>query len=133
MVLSNYLQFNLLFSSLTGGFITGILFDIYRAIRGNEVQNKIIMFAQDILFWILMSIIVFTFLFYKDDAIINTYSYAFMIIGIYIYFKFFSKKILTCEIRLLEIISRNLRIILNGILYPFRLLINFFFSNDKKK
>ncbi len=133
MVLSNYLQFNLLFFSLIGGFITGVLFDIYIAIRGSELQNKIIMFVEDILFWVLISVIIFAFLFYKDGAIINTYSYIFMIIGIYIYFKLFSKKLLIYEIRLLEIISRNLRIILKTILYPFRLLINYFSSNYKNK
>lgn len=133
MALSNYSQFNLLISSLIGGIITGILFDIYRAIRGNETQNRIIVFFEDILFWVLMSIIVFTFLFYRNGAIINTYSYTFIIIGIYMYFKFFSKRLLNYEIMLLDTISRNLRIILNVILYPFRIIINHFFSNDKNK
>lgn len=133
MVLSNYLQFNLLFFSLIGGFITGVSFDIYRAIRGNQIENKIIIFVEDTLFWVLISIIVFIFLFYKDGAIINTYSYAFIIIGIYIYFKFFSSKLIIFEIRLFDIISRNLRITFNIIMYPFRLVINHFFPNEKNK
>jgi len=133
MALSNYSQFNLLISSLIGGIITGILFDIYRAIRGNEIPNKIIVFFEDILFWVLMSIIIFAFLLHQNGAIINTYSYAFMIIGTYMYFKFFSRRLLNYEIIILDTISRNLRIILNAVLYPFRLIINHFFSDNKNK
>ncbi|SMC28326.1 spore cortex biosynthesis protein YabQ [Clostridium acidisoli DSM 12555] len=128
MVLSNFTQFNQLFYSLVGGIFTGILFDIYRSIRGTEVVNKIIAFIEDMLFWILVSLIIFIFLFYKDGAILTVYSYAFIAIGVYFYFKILSKKFLPYEIKLFNHLVTNFRILYNIILYPFRLLINYLFN-----
>jgi spore cortex biosynthesis protein YabQ len=128
MVLSNFTQFNQLFYSLVGGIFTGVLFDIYRSIRGTEIVNKIVVFIEDMLFWILVSIIMFIFLFYKDGAILTTYSYAFIGIGAYLYFKFLSKKLLYYEIKLFKCLGTSLRILYNIIVYPFRLLINCLFN-----
>ncbi len=79
MPLTLTMQFNLLMYSVIAGIITGFLFDIYRSIRGlNSI--KIITVIEDILFWILTALIIFTFLLYTNYAFLTPYVYIFIII-----------------------------------------------------
>ena len=133
MVLSNFTQFNLLFYSFIAGIFTGILFDIYRVIRGLELPNKVLGFIEDLLFWILAAIIIFIFLLYSNDAIIGMYVYLFMAMGVYIYIKLLSKKLIYVEAKIGIAFTRIIRITFNLIIYPFRLLFNYFLVKDKNK
>ena len=67
MLLPLKIQFDMIIYAFIAGFIIGIFFDIYRIIRGKE-RIKIISILQDVLFWILCSIIVFIFI--KDINIV---------------------------------------------------------------
>ncbi|MFT8312783.1 MAG: spore cortex biosynthesis protein YabQ [Clostridium sp.] len=133
MVLSNFIQFNLLFYSFIAGIFTGILFDIYRVIRGLELPNKILGFIEDLLFWILTAIIIFVFLLYSNDAIIGIYVYLFIALGVYIYIKLLSKKLIYGEAKILRFLIRLIRVTFNLIIYPIRLLFNYFLVKDKNK
>ncbi|MDF2502969.1 MULTISPECIES: spore cortex biosynthesis protein YabQ [Clostridium] len=133
MVLSNFIQFNLLFYSFIAGIFTGILFDIYRVMRGLEVPNKFIGFIEDLLFWILTAIIIFIFLLYSNDAIMGIYVYLFIGIGVYIYIKLLSKKLMYIEVKMMRGLARIIRIIFKLMVYPFRLLFDYFLVKDKNK
>ena len=63
MPLELSVQFNIVIYSLLAGILTGMFFDVYRIIRGLNV-NKILIWIEDLLFWILCSGIIFTFLLY---------------------------------------------------------------------
>lgn len=133
MVLSNFIQFNLLFYSFIAGIFTGILFDIYRVIRGLELPNKVLGFIEDLLFWILTAIIIFVFLLYSNDAIMGIYVYLFIALGVYIYIKLLSKKLIYGEVKVLRFLVRVIRVTFNLIIYPIRLLFNYFLVKDKNK
>ena len=85
MIISINHQVKLLVFSLASGMITGVLFDIYRIIRGLENPNRVITFIEDTLFWILTGILVFVFLLYTNYAYVGFYVYLFIAIGIYLY------------------------------------------------
>ncbi|SUQ44261.1 hypothetical protein CNEONATNEC32_00118 [Clostridium neonatale] len=84
MPLQISMQFNIVFFSILAGIITGILFDMYRIIRGLS-NFKAVMIVEDILFWILASIIVFTFLLYTNYAFLTPYVYIFICCTILLY------------------------------------------------
>lgn len=133
MILSNFNQFNLLLYSFISGIFTGILFDIYRVIRGLEITNRVLGFIEDILFWILTGIIIFVFLLYSNNAIMGIYVYLFISLGVYFYIKLLSKKLISLEFRILTFIIRTIRIMFNIIIYPGRLLFNYFLIKNKNK
>lgn len=128
MALSNYAQFTLLLYSLLAGIITGVLFDIYRIIRGFKIPNKIIGFMEDILFWVLASLLIFTFLYIKTGAFFNMYVYIFISIGMYLYFKILSGILLKIENNVLNNTFRIIRILFNMLIYPFKLVVQYFFQ-----
>lgn len=121
MPLSLNMQFNLILYSSIAGLITGILFDIYRGIRGlNSI--KIITIIEDILFWILTALIIFTFLLYTNYAFLTPYVYIFIVIALLIYLRLFSKYFYSLEKLLIKRINTIIRIVFKNIIYPIKII-----------
>ena len=130
MPLQISMQFNIVFFSILAGIITGILFDMYRIIRGLS-NFKAVMIVEDILFWILASIIVFTFLLYTNYAFLTLYVYIFICCTILLYMIFISKYFYSIEKFILDIIFKIIRVILKNLSYPLKLA--FYKIIDKNK
>ena len=123
MITSLINQVNLIIFSLLSGVITGVLFDIYRLIRGFENPNRFLTAIQDLLFWTLTAIVVFIFLMYTNEGYLNFYVYVCLIVGVYLYLKLLSKTFIKVQYKSLKFNSKIFRIALNTILYPMNLLI----------
>jgi len=122
MIISLVNQVKLIIFGLLSGIITGVLFDIYRLIRGFENPNKVLTIIQDLLFWTLTSIVVFIFLMYTNEGYINFYVYVCLIIGAYLYLKLLSRAFIKVQYKLLKFNGRAFRVVWNVILYPADLL-----------
>ncbi|MBW6411150.1 spore cortex biosynthesis protein YabQ [Clostridium weizhouense] len=121
MPLSLNMQFNLILYSSIAGFITGLLFDIYRGIRGlNSI--KVITIIEDILFWVLTALIIFTFLLYTNYAFLTPYVYIFIIIALLIYLRLFSKYFYSLEKLLIKKVNTIIRIVFKNIIYPIKII-----------
>jgi len=122
MLLEINMQFNIVIYSIIAGIITGILFDIYRIIR-NLNSKKIVAMIEDILFWILAGMIVFTFLLYTNYAFFTTYVYIFIIISLLFYFKFLSCYFYNAEKQVVNVIYRIIRVLVKDLLYPLKFIL----------
>ena len=89
------------------------------------------MIVEDILFWILASIIVFTFLLYTNYAFLTPYVYIFICCTILLYMIFISKYFYSIEKFILDIIFKIIRVILKNLSYPLKLA--FYKIIDKNK
>lgn len=115
------IQFDIIIYAFLSGILIGGMFDLYRIIRGGKVP-RIIVFIEDILFWILVSMVVFTFLLYTNYAFMGFYVYLFMIIALFIYIKAISPIFIKLEVKILIFISKLIRIIFKNLIYPFKLV-----------
>ncbi|MCY6356595.1 spore cortex biosynthesis protein YabQ [Clostridium sp. ZS2-4] len=131
MIIPINAQVNLIIYSILAGILTGLLFDIYRLIRGFENPNVIITFIEDILFWFFTGILVFVFLLYNSYLYMGGYLYIYIAMGLYIYLKFASKYFLKIQYKLIKMLSKAFRIIKNLIIYPFELVIYKIINKNK--
>lgn len=122
MIISLLNQVRLIIFGLLSGIITGVLFDIYRLIRGFENPNRILTIIQDLLFWTLTSIVIFIFLMYTNEGYINFYVYVCLITGAYLYLKLFSRVFLKFQYKFLKFNGKTFRVVRNVILYPANLM-----------
>lgn len=123
MVLPLIMQAKLVFYSILAGVLTGIIFDFYRTFRGFENIHKLLIIIEDILFWILSGILIFIFLLYTNQAVIGLYVYLWMALGIYLYMKFISKIFTNVQYKLISNISKVIRILINIVVYPIKLVL----------
>jgi spore cortex biosynthesis protein YabQ len=133
MIISLTLQFKIVIFSILAGILTGFLFDFYRTFRGFEKVYKIFIIIEDILFWILASIVVFVFLLYTNYAFMSIYVYIYIAFGIYIYMRLISKIFTSLQLKLINISTKLLRVSVNFILYPIKLLGYNIGSKNKRK
>ncbi len=129
MVLAMDLQIRIMTFSILAGFLTGMLFDLYRVYRGFK-NLKIIKIIEDILFWILATLVVFNFLLYTNYAFISFYVYIFIGVGILLYLKIFSNTFVKAYNAIGKSIYKLFRVTLKHISYPFKLL---FYNKNYKK
>ena len=122
MPLSTDIQFNIILYALLAGILTGLMFDLYRIIRGSKVP-KFIVVIEDILFWVLSAMIVFAFLLYTNYAFLGAYVYVFMIISIALYMKFISNSCLKFELKIVSVLGKIFRVIFKNVIYPFKIII----------
>lgn len=132
MIISLDEQIKLVVYSFLAGILTGLLFDIYRILRGFGNPNKILTFIEDTLFWIFTAIVVFVFLLYTNYAYIGMYVYMWIIIGIYIYLKAISRGFLKLQYFILDGITRFIRIIFKILTFPFEFIIYFLRQKTKE-
>lgn len=111
-------QIDLVVYSFLAGMLTGLLFDIYRIIRGFGNPNKFFTFLEDTLFWIFSAIVIFIFLLYTNFAYVSMYVYMWLIIGIAVYLKFISKHFLKVQRLLIIWIVKILRVTGKVLLFP---------------
>lgn len=116
MLLPLITQINLLIFDILAGVFTGILFDIYKIIRGTN-YNKIINFIEDILFWMLVSIVIFIFLSYNNYAYFEFYCYIYIFLGLFVYLKIFSKYFNIIISKVIGSMYKIIRILVNMVIY----------------
>jgi spore cortex biosynthesis protein YabQ len=133
MLISMINQIELVFFSIFAGVITGILFDIYRLLRGFESPKKVLTFLEDTLFWIFASLVVFVFLLITNYAYMRIYVYMCIALGIYLYIKFISKMFIKIQYRVMKVGGKTFRITKNNLIYPFDLAIYKIKSKNKTK
>ena len=121
MPLDTNIQFSIILYALLAGILTGLMFDLYRIIRGSKVPKAIIV-IEDILFWVLAAMIIFAFLLYTNYAFLGVYVYAFMLISLGLYMKFVSNRCIRFELEVVNGVSKIFRIIFKNIIYPFKII-----------
>lgn len=121
MPLDTNIQFSIILYALLAGILTGLMFDLYRIIRGSKVP-KIIIVVEDTLFWVLSAMVIFTFLLYTNYAFLGVYVYVFMLISLGLYMKFISNKCIRFELEVVNGVSKMLRVIFKNIIYPFKII-----------
>ncbi|MDM8312001.1 MAG: spore cortex biosynthesis protein YabQ [Clostridium cadaveris] len=123
------LQVKIVIFSILAGVLTGIMFDLYRLYRG-FTTSKIVMIIEDILFWILATIVVFIFLLNTNYAFVSAYVYISIGMGILLYLRLFSKILRKFYYKTFRSIYKGIRVIGKQISYPFKLL---FYNRDYQK
>lgn len=132
MLISIPFQINIIIFSFLGGFATGVLFDIYRVIRGVIFVNKIVTFIEDLLFWIFASLVIFIFLNITNSGNVGIYIYMYIIFGLFVYIKLMSKHFILFIRKISNIIFVILCRVKNIVFYPFEVL-NFIINSKNKK
>ncbi|MCI6277062.1 MAG: spore cortex biosynthesis protein YabQ [Clostridium sp.] len=129
MVLTMALQVRIVVFSILAGILTGIMFDLYRLYRG-FTTSKVVMIIEDILFWILTTIVVFIFLLNTNYAFVSAYVYISIGMGILLYLRIFSRFLRSFYYKFFKTVYKYIRIVGKHISYPFKLL---FYNRDYQK
>jgi spore cortex biosynthesis protein YabQ len=71
--------------SIAGGLAAGLLFDFFRVLRRVIKTSNIITNIQDIIFWVLVTTMIFAIIFFNNDGELRWYEFLGTFIGVLLY------------------------------------------------
>ena len=112
-------------ASINTGLIAGMIYDVYRVFRYYSKPKKILSFIEDLIFWLLISIVFFFTLIKTTEGVIRGFLFFGFLLGLAIYFKLISKYIFIIIKGIIRLILDLINEILNVITFPYKKLKNF--------
>ena len=106
---------------ILNGFIIGLLFDIFRILRKTIKTRDFITYTEDIIFWILSSIIILYSIFKFNNGEIRLFIFTGIITGCLLYLLMFSKIFIKVSIYIINIVAKAINY---TIIIPFSFLFN---------
>ncbi len=123
------------FTFIIVGIIIGIVFDFFRALRRVKKYNEKYICVQDILFFIIISIVLMSTLIYKLEYSLRLYLFFSLFLGIVIYISTISSYVMKIYISFIKIFSSIICFVLMPInMYKqcFMTIYNFLVKKSKK-
>ena len=125
-------EFYIFLFSINYGLILGGIYDCYKVLRYFSKPKKFLTAVEDILFWLIITLIIFFFLLNKTDGIIRGFVIFGFIIGYIFYIKVISKYSYYLLKKIFWLIFTVINEIIKIILYPFKKASEFFVRRVKK-
>ena len=119
------IEFYIFLTSIYGGLIAGIVYDIYRINRNYFKPKKIATLIEDFLFWVVIGFVFFYMLNKNNWAELRLYVFLGFFIGGIIYIKILSKFLFSFLTKVFKGILNICRGIKNLITLPFKALAKF--------
>lgn len=122
-------QLYIVMSFFLSGLSIGLLFDIFRVTRKAFKLPNLIIYFEDILFWILTGLIIIGSICICTDGQIRLYMILMIITGALIYFLLISKYFIKINVKILDIVKLGIK----KIIQPFKIIREFIKNNIKIK
>jgi spore cortex biosynthesis protein YabQ len=97
--------------TVLGGLLVGFIYDLFRISRRVIKTHNIIVYFEDIAFWILVSLTSFAIIFVSNSGKIRGYSLIGIVLGVIIYYFLFSYFIMKITINIINFIKKVLILI----------------------
>ncbi|GAA0700423.1 spore cortex biosynthesis protein YabQ [Paraclostridium ghonii] len=112
------------FATIYAGIFIGVLFDLYRAVKQNFSLIKIFSIFYDVLFWIIVTLLVFITINVIESFDLRYYHFIALFIGFIIYYNTISKFILKVLNKCIGFIINTIRQIL---VYTCKISVNLYY------
>ncbi len=111
------------FGTLLGGVLIGMVFDFYRVLRNHTVGGVVIIGAQDVLFWMLLSLIAFGAIFITNSGQVRWYEILGIVLGFVIYGLTLSRYFVKLLDFIAKWIQKTVRFLIRIFAVPIRFLL----------
>ena len=122
MILSIKEQADVFLYIFSAGVAAGIFYDVIRIIRKNIKHNALAVNAEDIAYWLTVTVLVFLFMLNKNNADIRFFAVIGFYLGMGLYNFLLSPMVMKVLNFLLGIIKSLIKILLQIIFTPLRLI-----------
>ena len=96
---------NIFYLTLYGGIAIGLIFDLYRALRLNFKIVRKISLVFDVIFWFLITIVIFTTINLLEKFDLRYYHFVALFLGFILYYNTISKYILIAFNKIISFIT----------------------------
>jgi spore cortex biosynthesis protein YabQ len=116
-------QMYIFLCSIIGGILIAFIYDAFRIKRKAVKTSTIIIYIEDLIFWIIVAFIMFAVIYFSNEGEVRGYIFIGSILGIILYTLIFSKIVMTAALFILRIIYKVLKAIWIVASYPFKIIL----------
>ena len=109
--------------SVVGGIVIALIYDIFRIMRKAFKTGNLMTYIEDILFWLLVAIVMFTMVYYSNEGELRSYLFIGTLLGVVFYALLLSKPIMNSSMFIINILCKIFKAVYFIVSYPFRLLL----------
>ena len=125
-------QIGILFYALVAGIVVAFIYDLFRIKRKVVKSNVIIIALEDLIYWIIASIVLFLSIYASNDGELRGFAVIGFFSGALLYFLLLSRTVTFILIKILKAIKNALTKVFYIVLYPFKTAIKSLTVPSKK-
>lgn len=136
MILSVSSQAYAFILSVAGGMVIALVYDAFRVFRKAVKTGRIVTNVQDLLYWLIVSVIMFLTLFFSNDGELRAYLFVGAFLGVVLYTLLFSKIVMGSSLFIIRIATTVVKAMVRFISIPVKCIIKYIMrmrENIKKK
>lgn len=115
-------QVNVFLCTVAGGILIGIIYDFFRVLRKFFRTGSVAAFFEDIIFWIVVSLVLFFTLYISNDGEVRFYIFVGAAIGAALYFLTASPVLVNFMVAAVNFVHSCLKIVFKALFLPLRLI-----------
>jgi spore cortex biosynthesis protein YabQ len=108
--------------SVIGGIAIALIYDIFRIKRKAFKTGKFMTYVEDLLFWLLVAIVMFSMVYYSNEGELRSYLFLGAFIGVIFYALLFSKAVMNSSLFIINILRKIFKAVFFIVSYPIKLL-----------
>ncbi len=107
--------------SIGSGIAVAFLYDLFRIRRKTVKSHDLLVYVEDILYWIIVAVIMFLTIYISNEGEIRGFLFIGALIGVALYIVLLSKIIMTAFLAVLKGLGKAIYIIYSILIYPFKI------------
>lgn len=108
--------------SIAGGVVIAFIYDLFRIKRKAFKTGNLMTYVEDILYWLLVAVVMFTTVYYSNEGELRSYLFIGALIGVVLYALLLSKAVMNSSLFIINIVRKTIIIICRIVSFPFQLL-----------
>lgn len=112
MITSISSQATIFLCTIIGGAVIALIYDLFRILRKTVRTGSLVIHVEDLLFWLIVSIVMFMTIYYSNDGELRVFMFIGACIGVILYVLLLSRIVMASSLFIIRIVS-----------YPFVLII----------
>lgn len=112
--------------AVAGGMAIALLYDIFRIIRRTVRAGILAAYVQDLLYWMIVSVIMFVAIYHGNDGELRAYLFLGAFMGVLLYALIFSRIVMESSMFVIRMAVKLFKLIILIALYPIRLILRIF-------
>jgi spore cortex biosynthesis protein YabQ len=117
------LQAHVFLFSVAGGAVIAFVYDIFRIFRKTVKTKNTVIYIQDMLFWIIVALLMFTLVYISNEGELRSYIILGAGIGAVLYMLLLSKIVIGCSIFIIGVLAKIFRFIVVVVAFPIKIVI----------
>jgi len=97
--------------TVIGGAAIALVYDLFRILRKAVRTGSLVTYAEDLLFWLIVSVIMFLTIYYSNDGELRAYLFIGACIGVILYALLLSRIVMASSLFIIRIVSWPFRYI----------------------